>query len=410
MRILLMCISVLAWGQDLIVQAVPISNRTPEAIQSWRVQLDWTVFGDPGQSFSVSFPTGDVAQARSLGATTRPSGVNSYAALLSMDGVETDLLLTTQGVWAAGVAYLPHRQFVIEPDETGVLLMEVDPASYPPCGGALPALAPKESQSLMQRLDSGALIDVMVVYTAQARSAAGGVAAMEATIQAAVDATNTAYANSQIDPRLRLVHTAEVGHADAGDMGVDLNWVASDPGVAALRNTYHADMVSLIVNNGGGACGIGYVQRNPGPGFAGSAFQVTARGCAVGNLSFAHEFGHNQGCEHNPENSSAWPSGGSFPWSFAHYHNGSYRTVMSYSNPCTSGCTRHPYFSNSLVQFMGLPTGVLDQRENYRTINATASIVANFRQGCPVSAFTDWPITSVDVFVSAVNENCLTGP
>ena len=75
MRILLMCISVLAWGQDLIVQAVPISNRTPEAIQSWRVQLDWTVFGDPGQSFSVSFPTGDVAQARSLGATTRPSGV-----------------------------------------------------------------------------------------------------------------------------------------------------------------------------------------------------------------------------------------------------------------------------------------------------------------------------------------------
>ena len=102
--------------------------------------------------------------------------------------------------------------------------------------------------------------------------------------------------------------------------------------------------------------------------------------CAVGNLSFAHEFGHNQGCEHNPENSSVWPANGSYPWSYGHWHSGNYRTVMSYTDPCTGGCTRHPYFSNANVTFQGQPTGVLDLRENYRTINATALYVSNFRQ------------------------------
>ena len=47
-----------------------------------------------------------------------------------------------------------------------------------------------------------------------------------------------------------------------------------------------------------------------------------------------------------------------YPYGFGHYVNGSYRTVMSYVDPCTGGCTRRPYFSNPEVIFNGAPTGI----------------------------------------------------
>jgi hypothetical protein len=81
------------------------------------------------------------------------------------------------------------------------------------------------------------------------------------------------------------------------------------------------------------------------------------------------------GSHHNPEN------GGSaiFPYSYGHYVNGSYRTVMSYVDPCTSGCTRRPYFSNPNVLFAGVPTGVTNARDNARSINNTADVIANYQ-------------------------------
>lgn len=52
---------------------------------------------------------------------------------------------------------------------------------------------------------------------------------------------------------------------------------------------------------------------------------------------------------------------------------------MSYVNPCANGCTRHPYMSNPNVTFMGLPTGIADQRDNHRTGNLIAPIAANWK-------------------------------
>ena len=136
-------------------------------------------------------------------------------------------------------------------------------------------------------------------------------------------------------------------------------------------------MVSLMVESGS-ACGVGFVMRSPGAGFASSAFQVTARSCAVGNLSFAHEHGHNMGFEHDPANGTT-PANASFPYSFGHFVNGSYRTVMSYSTQCSSGCTRVAHFSNPDILHNGVPTGIADQRDNARSGDATAPIVAKFR-------------------------------
>lgn len=139
-------------------------------------------------------------------------------------------------------------------------------------------------------------------------------------------------------------------------------------------------MTSLITNNG---CGVAWVMRNPGPAFAGFAFKVTGRGCLNGNLTYAHEHGHNMGFEHDPANGSSNPS---YPWSYGHFVNGVYRTVMSYSNQCSLGCNRRPHFSNPDVLEEGVPTGIDGQRDNHRTGNLTAPIVRDFRIPNPLFA------------------------
>ena len=161
---------------------------------------------------------------------------------------------------------------------------------------------------------------------------------------------------------------------EAGTTDADLPWVRGDAEVAGWRNETGADMVSLITRNLN-ACGVGYLQSSPGPGFAGSAFQVTTRSCAVGNLSYPHEHGHNMGMGHDPGNGT-----GAYAYSYGHFVTGSFRTVMAYSTNCgAGGCTRRPYFSNPAVSYSGNPTGIADERDNHRTGNQTADFTANFR-------------------------------
>jgi hypothetical protein len=227
----------------------------------------------------------------------------------------------------------------------------------------------------------------MVVYTAAARQAAGGTANMEATVQAAVDAANTAYGNSQIVQRLRLVHTAEVPYneATAGDYSEHLNWVAADAAVAALRNTYRADVVDMMVQDGQ-FCGIASLMVNVGPSFESSAYSVTTRSCAVGNFSFAHELGHNMAAHHDPANGGA----AAYPYAYGHFVNGSFRTVMSYSTQCPAGCTRVSRFSNPAISYLGSPTGIAGARDNHLTLNNTANVVANFRQEAAPPTASDY--------------------
>lgn len=223
-------------------------------------------------------------------------------------------------------------------------------------------------------------IDLLSVYTPNARSSAGGTTQIEALIQAAIDNANTAFIESNMNARYRLVHTAEVNHPPQASTGDALSVVTNDANVAALRDQYGADMVSFIVDTPN-SCGTAWVQRNPGSSFVNYAFQATDIHCAVGNLTFAHEHGHNMGMEHNPENSGVGsePEKASYLWSFAHYVNGSYRTVMSYSSPCSNGCTRVMRFSNPNINYAGVPTGVVNEKENARTGDLTTPIISDFR-------------------------------
>ena len=221
-------------------------------------------------------------------------------------------------------------------------------------------------------------IVLLSVYTPKARAAAGGTTQIRAQIQAAVDQANSAFINSDMNVRFDLAHSAEVTYTESGDIDNDLNWVTGSATVAALRDTHAADLVSLIIEDGGGYCGIGWVQRNPGPGFANYAFQVSARDCLV-NSTLAHEHGHNLGMEHDPANASISPSGASYDWSFGHSVPGSFRTIMAYS--CASPCPRILHYSNPDVLYNGVRTGIPDQRDNAWTGDLIAPIVAAFRSG-----------------------------
>lgn len=259
----------------------------------------------------------------------------------------------------------------------------------PPLAGATQSSSTTSSTAPATAAAPGSVeIAIMIVYTPQARAAAGGATQIQAQIVAAVDQANTAFINSNMIARYRLAHMAEVAYNDSGKIDSDLYWVTGNATVASWRNTHGADMVGLITENGGGYCGIGWVQRNPGAGFASYAFQVTARNCLINN-TLAHEFGHNLGMEHDPANSGTTPAGASYPWSFGHYVNGSFRTIMSY-NACTVSCPRVLHFSNPDVLVNGIPTGIQDQRDNAHTGDLTAPIVANFRAD-PTSTVTNSP-------------------
>ena len=292
------------------------------------------------------------------------------------------VVLTLQRSLVTGMVFSPEGVYEIAPiPGGGHRLAKLDQDRFPPCGGdpTFPgSLANPAEEPLPAEADPANQIDVLILYTPQARDAAGGVASIQATAQAAVDIANTAFADSGMTARFVLVGTSLAGHNDSGDISSDLSWLRTDAGVAALRNQVQADMVSLLVEDAPGACGVGYVMRSPSSSFASFAFQVTVRDCAVGNLTWAHEHGHNMGMEHNPENGTA-PGNASYPWSFGHYVNGVFRTVMSYADPCPSGCTRVPRFSNPGVSYSGHPTGIANQRDNHRTGDLTAPIVANFR-------------------------------
>ena len=193
--------------------------------------------------------------------------------------------------------------------------------------------------------DSGATIDIMVVYTDDARAAEGSTAAMKARIALAVAETNTSYANDNITTRLRLVHVEEYAYTETGNLGTDLSRLTNTTdayfsNVHSLRNTYGADMVGLIVENGGAYCGL----ANAIMATQANAFQVTDRGCATGYYSFGHEFGHLQGARHDVYvDTSTTP----YPYGHGYVHTGTtaaqrWRTIMAYDTKCYVSATAAP--------------------------------------------------------------------
>ncbi len=229
----------------------------------------------------------------------------------------------------------------------------------------------------------GLLVDVMVVYTPSSRMAVGSTAAIEALIESYFTYTNTAYEQSGVLHRFRLVHSQEVQYVESGNSITDLNRLRDpDDGfmdeVHPLRDTWGADLVSLI--NTSGSAGVAFQMLELSRAFESSAF--SAIGADTGPLNpglvFAHEAGHNMGCTHNNE-----PGGGTgiFCYSFGYRTpDEQWRTIMS-----SSPGTFVDLFSSPELEIDGQPLGIPGDgcppgaADNVRSLNEAAATVAAFR-------------------------------
>lgn len=252
-------------------------------------------------------------------------------------------------------------------------------------GMAVPALPPAAAA------DSGTLIDVMVVYTATVKNANGGQNGIEALIALGISLANAAFTNSQINTQFRLVHAAETAYAETGNYNTDLSRLRNTNDglmdeVHALRNTHKADLVTLIEDNIGDACGVAYVMDSVNANFSGWAFSVVEDDC-ISSYTLAHELGHNMGSMHDRVEGGT----GAYPYSFGHKEAGKFRTIMAY--PCTPACTRINHYSNPSVRYQGTwATGIdhtvdpANSADNARAFTNALSTVANFRDSGDTTA------------------------
>ncbi len=300
-----------------------------------------------------------------------------------------DVVLAVVDGVLSGSAVWPGGAYRIRFDGASHVVEQLDHALFPEggCFREVPRGAASVADAAVVSAEDGSLIDVLVAYTPAARVAAGGTAGMLSQINLAVAETNTGYANSNVIQRMRLAGVAEVSYTESGDISVDLDRVTT-PGdgymdeVPALRDTYHADLVSLITETPSSLyCGVAWLWANRDPGFAPNAYSVVELACMTGYYSFGHETGHNMGLNHARSDYTSTPTG-AYPYSFG-YKNPSnrFRTVMAYN--CPASCPRILHFSNPDVSYGGSPTGVgaasPSSAYNAMSLNSTRATVANWR-------------------------------
>lgn len=309
------------------------------------------------------------------------------------------VLTVAKGV-LTGTVFADNRAFEVTLDPDGqYAVTELDPGAFPtddppmptrpfevlgdpdmPVGDAA-ALASASSTPVAASLTAGgSVIDVMIVWTQAAENAAGGAAAIESLALNAVANANLSYANSGVNAELRLVYGGKLAYTETpSDILRDLtNIETRGDGIAdsvhTLRDQYGADVVTLFGEGyrNSGSCGIGELMQTNSTSFAAFAFNVVDRSCALANLSYAHEVGHNQGLHHDPANTGGYPGVASYAQGYQD-PSGLFRTLLSYG-----GATRIPYLSSPSVFYSGRATGTASQ-DNARALTMTAGTVAAFR-------------------------------
>lgn len=306
----------------------------------------------------------------------------------TVEGEEGSLVvLSTRGDRTAGVILTGERSWQIVPQADGShVLAELETRDFAPCGVRAdePAAAahrasaasgasgvPPVSASAAATAGPGT-VRVLELYTEEAERDLGGRSNIELLIANSVDLANALFADSGVGARLELAGTARWDGSRSTDLWTVLDALRLAPDVRALRQAHSADLVGLFVGDGAKYCGVGSLYD----GDPELAYHVISWSCAVGNLSYPHEVGHNLAAHHNPENAY----GGGDGSSRAHYVCGEFRTVMGYPDPCSVQTPRIALFSTPLRRFHGKPVGVAGQRDNVAAINRVAPGVGLFAE------------------------------
>jgi hypothetical protein len=308
------------------------------------------------------------------------------------------MVLAATGEWISGSLQLATGEF-FELRPAGPGLVEAREVAYEETSSpddvrpiSLPATPPPLSHSA-----GTTQIDVMIVFTATARQAAGGEAAIQNKIQLAVAEINQSYQNSGIPIEMRLVHAREVAYNESSGIDQALSRLTDKTDgvldeVHAWRNQYGADLVQLWIHGpgaNGGVVGLAWLMSPPSSWFAEYGFSVVEMNFATGPyFTSGHEFGHNQGAHHDRGNATG---AGAYPYSYGYQLSGvayPFRTIMSYA--CPTYCPKINYWSNPEVLYqnqpIGKPAGDPASADNRATLTNTRSFVAAFRNAAPPPA------------------------
>jgi len=363
---------------------------------------------------------------------TTPSGGLAIIARLPELKYGNAVLVQNGNVLTGSVTFVGGTYSIL-PDAAGsVRIAKIAPQFLPPEGepryvqGAVPTA--QDLAVVDPPADSGKRIDVIVFWTAAAQTAAGGLTQIQNNIDTAITLTNTAYRNSGIAQRLRLVNKQAVTYneATADPFGDALNAITNGTitGTASARNTFGADEVVLVINNPT-LCGLAWLPSTISSSNSGQGFAAVGGGtCLTTNFSFGHELGHNMGAHHDPY-VNLQP--GAFAYSHGMSHIGvssgtSWRTIMAYDNECfdtIGSCTRLQYFSNPMVSYVdGFVMGDAGVRNNALTLNKSANAVSNYRATTvPITAsFSDVSLADPQfgfiefMYQAGFTNGCATGP
>lgn len=308
------------------------------------------------------------------------------------------VIAVKDGMLSGSFSTQDHRVYRIMHVADGIhRVEELDHSKFPDCASHTAPVIPTALSSqpvaappASTQPDSSSQIDVLVAYTQSAETAAGGAAAIQSLISTAIAESNTGYATSGVATALRLVHTVKVNYDESGGFDPALNAITTNGDgqmdeVHALRNTYAADLVVLLINNSQ-YCGLGWLPSTVSSSNSTLGFSVTAYNCATGYYSFAHEIGHNMGARHDTYMDTA-----TVPYAYGHgYTNpnvsnpaASVRSIMAYNNACTAAgvsCNRVNHWSASDRLYNGTTTiGAAGTATNNTALSNSIAAIANYR-------------------------------
>ena len=303
--------------------------------------------------------------------------------------------LVVNGNVAIGSVWTPNGAYRIRTVGRMQVVERSEPSGAPVCAGPLQAHSPAPLSAATRAAslseDDGSEIDVLAVYTPQARRHAGGHRAILAEIDHRVAWTNEAYAVSDVRHRVRLVGATETDYDERERYDDMRGLIGLDDGhmdeVHALRDRLAADVVVLWTTNGGLASLLILLD--------GSYSRFAFATVPVGSLTtFAHEIGHLMGVDHEREDSN---HNIPFPYSHGYVLRGvrneeglEAKTIMQ------SGGGTLPRFSNPRQRYRGVPLGVPGDEptasvdgpaDAARSMNETRRVVANYRRSATRCAY-----------------------
>src|SRR6185312_13192103 len=156
------------------------------------------------------------------------------------------------------------------------------------------------------------IVDVLMLYTVQARAGAGSTLAIQQQIQGAMAEANSVFQNSQTHVRLRLAGTALLNKfTESGSLSSDLRNFSSSTSqifkaINKLKKSRAADLVCVVEETGTDTnfCAL------PGPAST-NGISVILRSALVGTGTFPMALSINFGCQTDREHAS---NPGAFPF------------------------------------------------------------------------------------------------